>query len=88
MEWVKVETLGDRALFLCMYSNCYALSNESNCACYIDGKDTCTVYSMKNELIRSISNPRDAEEPLFYKSHSVGWCFRNLSDEVDYTLGE
>ena len=108
MEWVEIETLGDRALFLSRDTRCYALSNpgrwgyDSDCVYYVDGtngRGTCSVFSMEAELIRSITRAgvvveANGDDGLQHAYRARGqpwfvdWCFRNLRDEVDYSLDE
>jgi hypothetical protein len=91
MSYVKLETLGDLALF---YSRkkCYALSNpdklgcESNRVYYINCISAeCQVYSgTNNELIKCIVR---AGRPRLHHRSKFYWL-RNLHDEVHYSLLE
>jgi hypothetical protein len=95
MSFVKLETLGDTALFFVSKfdrSNCYALSNpvmwgyESNSVYVIDlFSTTCSVYSGDaSELQKCIMLPT----PHGASSSMVEWCFRHLRYEVDYSQVE
>ncbi|XP_058741905.1 uncharacterized protein LOC131614321 [Vicia villosa] len=98
MSYVKLETLGNIALFYSR-NKCYALANprkwgyESNSVYYINCMSTeCEVYSgSSNELIKCIV-PAGRRRPPRRSSRSrtywLDWCFRNLHDEVDYSLVE
>ncbi|KEH33542.1 putative F-box domain-containing protein [Medicago truncatula] len=95
MNYVKLETLGDIALFCGsngLKRNCYALSNpnkwgyESNSVYVISLLSTiCSVYSGDDkQLQKCITLPApDATRCLM-----VDWCFRHLQYEVDYSLVE
>ncbi|KAE9591966.1 hypothetical protein Lal_00038349 [Lupinus albus] len=95
MEWVKLEDLGDAALFLTAQRKCYTLSNsemwgyERNHVYYINGECAkCFVYSMENELVKTFM-PHSAV-PVNSNSKSklywLDWCFPNVSDEIDYSI--
>jgi len=95
MNYVKLETLGDIALFSISNGfkrNCYALSNpnrlgyESNCVYAISLLSTiCNVYSWDDKKLQNcITLPAPKET----RGLMVDWCFRNLHYEVDYSLVE
>ncbi|XP_019450362.1 PREDICTED: uncharacterized protein LOC109352664 [Lupinus angustifolius] len=94
MDWIKLETLGDVALFYAKNTKCYALSNpvsrgyEKNCLYYIDQSTTlCEVYSMNNyNFPLYISGETVA--PSRSRPYWSDWCFRHVRDEVDYSLLE
>jgi len=99
MNYVRLETLGDIALFSISIGpkkNCYALSNpnkwgyESNSIYYISLFSTiCCVYSEDdNKLQKSITLSDPHESPLATEGLKVDWCFRHLKYEVDYSLVE
>ncbi|GAU32342.1 hypothetical protein TSUD_43840 [Trifolium subterraneum] len=95
MNYVKLETLGDIALFHAwnpFKSKCYALSNpnrwgyESN-SMYVLNKDStiCSVYTMDDKkLQKCITLPA----PSGTSFSELDWCFRHLRYEVDYSLVE
>ncbi|CAL0304414.1 unnamed protein product [Lupinus luteus] len=95
MEWVKLETLGDVALFLTLQRKCYSLSNpqkwgyEKNHVYYINGESAkCFVYSMQNELVKSIMPHSAVPSSSNSKSklYWLDWCFPNVCDEIDYSM--
>ncbi|XP_061353035.1 F-box protein At2g14290-like isoform X2 [Gastrolobium bilobum] len=94
MEWIRLETLGDLALFYANRRSCYALRNpgkwgyESNFLYYISNISRhCEVYSLNNKLTKCIvpSGLRASRRSSFYR---LDWCFRHLRNEVDYSLVE
>lgn len=94
MDWVKLETLGDVALFYSKRTKCYALSNpgmwgyERNRVYYIDQTSArCEVYSMNNK-VPQITIPGGTEAPPRSRPYWLDWCFRHVCDEVDYSLVE
>jgi hypothetical protein len=95
MSYVKLETLGDFALFHSPYK-CYALVNpgklgyESNRVYSIDWDSAqCEVYSgSNNELMESIMLAGSRQVRSRSKPYWLDWCFRNQHDEVDYSLVE
>ena len=93
MNYVKLETLGNIALFYVGKRNCYALSNpnrwgyESNSVYVINLSryTQCSVYSEDGKkLQKCIKLP--APHGTF--STMLDWCFRHLQYEVDYSLVE
>ncbi|CAL5192378.1 unnamed protein product [Lathyrus oleraceus] len=98
MSYVKVQTLGEISLFYSR-NKCYAIENprkwgyENNSVYYINCMTTeCEVYSgSSNELLKCIM-PSGRRRPRRRSSRSrtywLDWCFRNLHDEVDYSLVE
>lgn len=89
MEWVKVEELGDIALFISVRRKCYALSNpgkwgyDKECVYYINSVSAeCIVYSMKKELIKCFDPTFQA--PPRSKLYWLDWCFLHVRDEIDY----
>ncbi|XP_045797769.1 uncharacterized protein LOC123891952 [Trifolium pratense] len=101
MSYVKLQTLGERALFHSPYK-CYALANpgkwgfESNRVYSIDwdsiDRDSaeCEVYSgSNNELVECIMLAGSSREVRSRSTpYWLDWCFRNQHDEVDYSLVE
>ncbi|XP_045797410.1 uncharacterized protein LOC123891571 isoform X2 [Trifolium pratense] len=95
MSYVKLESLGELALFYSPYK-CYALANpgewgyESNRLYYINSKSAeCEVYSgSDNVLMESIVLAGSRHVLHKSKPYWLDWCFRNLHDEVDYSLVE
>ncbi|XP_057451862.1 uncharacterized protein LOC130743645 [Lotus japonicus] len=94
MEYVKLDTLRDGALFCSSRASCYALSNptmwgyRSNhvySICESDPK--CAVYSWSNEQQLNYA-PGGYDPKEKSKLYWVDWCFRHLRDEVDYSLVE
>ncbi|KAI9101398.1 hypothetical protein K1719_023880 [Acacia pycnantha] len=92
MSWIELKTLGDRTLFLLMYSKCYSLSNpnkwgfRSNCLYYVKRyrSPKCKVLSMDKQVIETIlipANPSTSQAHL----ENVDWCFRPRRDVVDYS---
>ncbi|CAJ2640908.1 unnamed protein product [Trifolium pratense] len=96
INYVKLETLGDIALFcnVCDWkTDCYALSNpnrwgyESN-SVYVttESTTTCKVYSADdNKLQKCITLPTPGGESNHYV---YDWCFKHLRHEIDYSLVE
>ena len=94
MNYVKLKTLGDIALFVSGVSkrNCYALSNpnmwgyESNFVYVIKIlSTTSSVYSGDDRKLQksiTLPSPRASLFVMF------DWCFRHLQHEVDYSLVE
>ncbi|XP_061353037.1 uncharacterized protein LOC133297840 isoform X2 [Gastrolobium bilobum] len=94
MEWIRLETLGDLALFYAKGRSCYALSNpakcgyESNSLYYISPVSReCEVYSLNNELKNCIV-PSGLRPPPRSRFYWLDWCFRRVREEVDYSLVE
>ncbi|CAK8542246.1 unnamed protein product [Lathyrus sativus] len=96
MSYTKLETLGDIALFYSR-NKCYALANprkwgyESNSVYYINCMSTeCEVYSgSSNERLKCIvpvGRRRPSRRSSRSRTYWLDWCFRNLHDEVDYSL--
>ncbi|KAJ1378794.1 F-box protein [Sesbania bispinosa] len=92
MEYVKLENLGDIALFFAISANCYALWNpgrwgyEKNSLYYIACRFAeCEVYSVDNKLQKTIV-PAGLQAPRRSSFHWLDWCFRNEHNEVDYSL--
>ncbi|OIW01349.1 hypothetical protein TanjilG_20531 [Lupinus angustifolius] len=95
MEWVRLESLGDFALFLTLQRKCYTLRNpekwgyEKNHLYYINGESAkCFVYSMENELVKSNMPYRalPASSNSKSKLYWLDWCFPNERDEIDYSI--
>jgi len=92
MNYVKLETLGDIALFYVSYRSCYALSNpskwgyESNSVYIINSlSSSCSVYSVGDKKLQkniTLSTPHGTS------SFKSDWCFRHQHFEVDYSLVE
>jgi len=93
MSYVKLETLGDLALFF-SYPKSHALSNpgkwgyESNCVYYINTiHPECEVYSgSNNEMIKCIVPADSHRLPPRSQLYWLDWCFQNQHDEVDYSM--
>jgi hypothetical protein len=92
MNYVKLETLGDIALFYVMRTSCYALCDpnrwgyQSNSVYIVSLTSTpkCTMYSWDDKNLQ-----KDITLPSYRKYPSIhGWLFRNLRYEVDYSLVE
>ncbi|CAJ2670905.1 unnamed protein product [Trifolium pratense] len=95
MNYVKLETLGDIALFYAcngLKKDCYALSNpnkwgyERN-SVYVTlfSSTICRVYSWDDKkLQKCIMLPTPDETGVFV----FDWCFRHLQYEIDYSLVE
>jgi len=101
MDYVKLESLGDIAIFHLPGKKYYALSNprmwgyENNSIYALDvpcGKYR--VYKGDNNKMPEFIVPRLKRSDLIHpsycppKQHYVDWCFRHLQYEVDYTLVE
>ncbi|XP_027351335.1 uncharacterized protein LOC113862448 [Abrus precatorius] len=93
-EYVKLENLGDIALFYGLNKRCYALSNpgrfgyENNCVYCIHGYFAeCEVYSWNNELKKWIV-PRGIKPPPKSNLYWADWCFRHQRYEVDCSVGQ
>ncbi|WJX76755.1 hypothetical protein P8452_60136 [Trifolium repens] len=95
MSYVKLENLGDMALFHSSY-RCYALANpgewgyESNRVYHINWEwGQCEVYSgSNNELMESFLPAGNNQVTGKSKPSWMDWCFQNQHDEVDYSLVE
>ncbi|XP_061353043.1 uncharacterized protein LOC133297844 [Gastrolobium bilobum] len=94
MEWIRLETLGDLALFYATRTNCYALSNpgkwgyDSNSVYYIVAAlPECQVYSGDNKLKYCIV-PSGLRAPSRSSFYWLDWCFRHQHNEVDYSMVE
>jgi hypothetical protein len=95
MSFVKLENLGDMALFHSSY-RCYALANpaewgyESNRVYHINWEwGQCEVYSgSNNELMESFLPAGNNQVTGKSKPSWMDWCFQNQHDEVDYSLVE
>ncbi|CAJ2634125.1 unnamed protein product [Trifolium pratense] len=94
MSYVKLETLGDIALFYATCRNCYALSDpnrwgyQSNSVYIVDSPPypKCTMYSWDDKkLQKDITLPSPTSPGRHF---ALGWSFRHLRDEVDYSLVE
>ena len=92
MNYVKLETLGDIALFNVSDTNCYALSNpnkwgyESNSVYVIrSSSPLCRVYSGDDKKLQKCITP---PAPHGTYSKMLDWCFRHLRHEVDFSLIE
>jgi hypothetical protein len=92
MNYVKLKTLGDIALFYVMGTSCYALCDpnrwgyQSNSVYIVSLTSTpkCTMYSWDDKNLQ-----KDITLPSYRKYPSIhGWLFRNLRYEVDYSLVE
>jgi len=92
MSYVKLETLGDIALFHVSERNSYALSNpnkwgyESNSVYALNDIKSakCSVYSGDDKKLKKcIMLPAHGAY-----SYMFDWCFRHLQYEVDYSLVE
>jgi hypothetical protein len=94
MNYVKLETLGDIALFYVTSTSCYALCDpnrwgyQSNSVYIVSPTSTpkCTMYSWDDKnLQKDMTLPSHASR----KHPSIhGWLFRNLRYEIDYSLVE
>ncbi|XP_061353041.1 F-box protein At2g26160-like isoform X2 [Gastrolobium bilobum] len=94
MEWIRLETLGDLALFYGDDTNCYALSNpgrwgyQSDSVYYISSAlRECKVYSLNNKLKECIV-PSGLRPPPRSRFYWLDWYFPHVRDEVDYSLVE
>ncbi|XP_045822247.1 uncharacterized protein LOC123915142 [Trifolium pratense] len=95
MNYVKLETLGDIALFYVECKSCYALSNpnrwgyQSN-SIYVTGfgnNQECIMYSWDDKnLKKCITLPAQASGRKRPYIHD--WLFRHIKYEVDYSLVE
>jgi hypothetical protein len=95
MNYIKLETLGDIALFYVTGRSCYALSDpnrwgyQSNYVYIVSPPPTakCTMYSWDDKkLQKDITLPSHAS-PGRYPS-MLDWLFRHIPNEVDYSLVE
>jgi len=90
MSYVKLETLGNIALFYALFKNFYALSSpsrwgyESNFV-YTLSTIGCNVYSGDDKKLQKLIT---LPAPHGERSHLLDWCFRHLQYEVDYSLVE
>ena len=95
MDYVKLKTLGDIALFVGSdsdRSNCYALSNpnrwgyERNLVYVIDHLSViCSVYSRDDKKLKKRITLLASHGTSFLKFE---WCFRHLEYNIDYSLVE
>jgi len=89
MNYVKLETLGDIALFYAFNRNFYALSNPNRW-----GYESNSVYALRNPLCSVYSGDDKKLQKLITlptqgaSSFMLDWCFRHLQYEVDYSLVE
>ena len=85
MNYVKLETLGDIALFYVSYESCYALSNPSRW-----GYESNSVYIINSLSIRLVIKKLQKHITLSTldgtSSFKSDWCFRHQHFEVDYSL--
>jgi len=95
MNYVKLNTLGDIALFVGSdsdRSNCYALSNpnrwgyERNSVYVIDHLSAiCNVYSGGDKKLQKRITLQASHGTSFLKFE---WCFRHLQYDINYSLVE
>ncbi|XP_004496806.1 uncharacterized protein [Cicer arietinum] len=95
MDYVKLETLGDIALFYTSGENYCALSNpsrwgyESNSLYAINLSSTkCSVYLGDDNKLPKCIRPDRLQNPPRTGPYLLDWCFRHLHYEVDYSLVE
>ncbi|RHN52992.1 hypothetical protein MtrunA17_Chr6g0486591 [Medicago truncatula] len=101
MDYVKLESLGDIAIFYVPPKRYYALSNprmwgyENNSIYAIDAPcDKYRVYKGDNNKMPEFIIPGFKRSELPHPSYCcskqryIDWCFRHLQYEVDYTLFE
>lgn len=94
-NFVKLETLGDIALFYASGEYFYALSNprrwgyESNSLHVINLSSTKCIVCLgdENKLPEYISHDI-IQVPPIKRRYLLDWCFRHLHNEVDYSLVE
>ncbi|KAJ7961168.1 F-box protein [Quillaja saponaria] len=93
MEWVKLDTLGDQALFLGKYRKGSALRNpsrwgyNSNCVYYIGyTPPVCYIYSMENRLVSSILVA--AGDPAASKLCCIDWYHPHQFSSPNYVQDE
>jgi len=94
MDYVKLKTLGDIALFYAPRKKYYGLSNprmwgyENNSVYFIDlpsGKYR--VYKGEdNKIPKIILQHQDPNTSLLLRQQYLDWCFTHLHYEVDYSL--
>ncbi|XP_061353026.1 uncharacterized protein LOC133297835 [Gastrolobium bilobum] len=94
MEWIKLETLGDLALFYANGRSCYALSypcrwgyERNSLYCISPSLEKCQVYSLNSKLKRCIV-PSGLRAPPRSRFYWLDWCFQHVHEEVDYSLVE
>jgi hypothetical protein len=95
MNYVKLKTLGDIALFYAPGGNYHALSNpgawgyESNSVYVINRSSTkCRVYLGDDNKLPKYINYDRPQAPPNERPCLLDWCFRHLHYEVDYSLVE
>jgi len=99
MDYVKLETLGDIALFYAPKKKYYALSNprmwgyENNSLYVIDlARDKYTLFKGDDNKMPEIILPMVHVEGVPLRSSSeqpyLDWCFRHIRYEIDYSLVE
>lgn len=95
MEYVKLNTLGDLALFYSPRTSCHALSNPSMWGYYSNhvysictSRPKCEVYSWSNNLVDFYEHDHIHGLQVRYRSRLYwrDWCFRNLHEEVEHSL--
>ncbi|KAI4356059.1 hypothetical protein L6164_000111 [Bauhinia variegata] len=93
-EWIRVQNLGDRALFVGKFMKGYALSNpsrwgyESNCVYDISQMHTvCHLYSMGDGggRVRTVQHYGNAATSRLLH-YPMAWCFPTIRDQIDYSL--
>ncbi|XP_058730014.1 uncharacterized protein LOC131602050 [Vicia villosa] len=89
MNYVKMKTLGDIALFYVSWRNCWALSNpkrmgyESNHVYEVSSPSQCNKYDWNDGC------PSKIYPYIRYLNFNLfDWCFRHVKYEVDYSLVE
>jgi hypothetical protein len=95
MNYVKLETLDDIALFYAPGGNYYALSNperwgyKSNLVYVINHSSTeCKVYLGDDNKLPKYINYDRLQAPPNERPRLLDWCFRHLHYEIDYSLVE
>ncbi|XP_058732603.1 uncharacterized protein LOC131604132 [Vicia villosa] len=91
MNYVKMESLGDIALFYVFPYNFRALSNpkrfgyESNYVYEVRGKTHCTMYEWNVHKPIEIY-PHTSGQGSVDEFYIFDWCFRHIKYQVDYSL--
>jgi hypothetical protein len=94
MNYVKLKTLGDTALFYVESKSCYALSDpnrwgyQSNSIYILSSTPTpkCTMYSWDDKKLQKDMTLPSYASRKYPSMH--GWLFGHLRNEVDYSLVE
>jgi len=95
MNYVKLKTLGDAALFYAPGGSYHALSNpnmwgyERNSVHVINHSATkCKVFIGDDDKLPKYVEDNTLRAPFIGRPYLLDWCFRHLHYEVDYSIVE